>query len=209
MRGARLCNDLTPELLQRALDGDSDAQRTLIEKLTPEIHFNVAKMLRRWRTGSAASRHLRQEIEDLVQEAFLELVKDDFKALRRWDPERLPLDAYVGYIAKIRTAGFLRSRRSPWREDPNPWEDLDRDDPGATPEDRALTHDEFTKIWLCLVASFSAEDFHLFDLLFIQQVSPKEATEITGKSIDAIYKWRSRLYERARKCRDELSEDES
>ena len=129
-----MCTDLTPEIVQQALAGDLEAQKFLVEGLTPCIEFNVSKMLRRGRPRPAAGRDLHQEIQDLGQEAFLELIKDDFKVLRKWDPERLSLCAYAGSIAKIRTTGFLRTQHNPWTEEPNPGQDLDRNDPKATPE---------------------------------------------------------------------------
>jgi RNA polymerase sigma-70 factor (ECF subfamily) len=198
-------SDLTPELVSRALAGDVEAQSRLVEALAPEIHWGVAKMLRRWRTGPAAGRHLRQEVEDMVQEVFLELFEDGGKTLRRWDPKRLPLEAFVGYVARIRTAEVLRSRRSPWREEPNPAEDLPVESLRRTPEQQTLSHDELRKVHLCLTAGFTPEDAHLFELFFLRQASPQEAAETAGRSVAAVYKWRSRLYERARKCREEVS----
>lgn len=196
---------ITPEQVTRALAGDPAAQGWLVEALTPEIQWQVGKMLRRWRTGTAAGRELRQEIEDMVQEVFLELLEDDGKSLRRWDPERLPLTAYVGYIARIRTAEVLRSRRSPWREHPSPDHELDRPATDATPEHQALSRGELEKVYLCLLAGFSPDDGHLFDLLFVRQLAAQQVAEVICKSIDAVYKWRSRLYRRARKCRRLLS----
>lgn len=197
--------DLTTELVDRALGGDPDAQRRLVAALTPEIHWSVARMLRRWRTGVAAARDLHQEVEDMVQDVFLELFEDGAKTLRRWDPKRLPLEAFVGYVARIRTAEVLRSRRSPWREDPNPTEELPHGSLRRTPEDDLLSHDQLRRVHLCLLAGFGPDDARLFELFFLRQLSPQEASDATGRSVAAVYKWRSRLYERARKCRDELS----
>jgi len=202
-------SDLTPELVDRALEGDLDAQGRLVSALTPEIHWSVAKMLRRWRTGVAAGRDLRQEVEDMVQEVFVELFEDDGNTLRRWDPERLPLEGFVSYVARIRTAEVLRSRRSPWREDPNPADELPSGSVRRTPEDDALSQDQLRKVHLCLTAGFQPADAHLFELFFLRQVSPQEAAEASGRSVAAVYKWRSRLYERARKCRDEVSKTSS
>lgn len=200
-----MCIDLTPDLVRDALAGVAAAQRRLIEKLAPEIHFSVAKMLRSWRKGPASGRDVRQEVEDMVQEVFLELFEDDGKALRRWDPDRLPLRGYVGYIARIRTAEVLRSRRSPWREEPNPAAELDRETPRGNPENEASSREELREVYLCLIRGFTADDGRIFDLLLVQEASPLEAAAVTGKSVDAIYQWRSRLYKRARKCRDRLS----
>jgi RNA polymerase sigma factor (sigma-70 family) len=198
-------SNLTRELVDRALDGDLDAQGRLVAELAPQIHWSVGKMLRRWRTGPAASRDLRQEVEDMVQEVFLELFEDDGKTLRRWDPERLPLEGFVGYVARIRTAEVLRSRRSPWREEPQPAEDLPVPSVDRTPEANSLSRDELRKVHLCLTVGFQPEDAHLFEIFFLRQASPEEAATATGRSLAAVYKWRSRLYGRARKCRDDVS----
>lgn len=195
----------TPELVEDALAGDPAAQGRLIDALTPTIQIQVAKMLRRWQTGDAGSRDLHQEVADLVQEVFLELLEDDAKTLRRWDPERLPLVAYVGYIAKIRTAEVLRSRRSPWREDPRDVVDLDRPSAEVGPEAAILSRDHLRKIHLCLLAGFGIGDSHLFELLVVRELELVEVVERSGKSADAVYKWRSRLYAKAKACRDRLS----
>lgn len=196
--------ELTPALVNRALDGDLDAQRELVAELTPTIHWEAAKMLRKWRTGSAAGRNLRQEIEDMVQEVFVELFEDDGETLRVWDPDRLPLEAWVGYIAKIRTAEVLRSRRSPWRERPEDPADLPKPAVRRTPEDDTLSRDELRKIHLCLLADFGPDDAHLFDLFFLRQASPKVVAEKTEKTMAAVYKWRSRLYAKAKECREKV-----
>ena len=141
----------------------------------------------------------------MAQEVFVELFEDDGKTLRRWDPARLPLEAFVGYVARIRTAEVLRSRRSPWREEPQPAEDLPGESLRRTPEDDALSSDQLHKVYLCLLAGFKPEDVELFELFFLREIAPEKAAEATGKSVAAVYKWRSRLYERARKCRREVS----
>lgn len=200
-----MTSDLDPKLIREALAGDIAAQTCLVDALTPEIQWNVAKMLRRWRSGSAAERDLRQEVGDLVQDVFLELFEKDGQALRSWDPDRLPLTAYVGFIARIRAAETLRSRRSPWREEPREIPQLDRPSPHATPEKRAWLRDELEKIYLCLLQGFKPADCHLFDLRFVDRISPQEASDATGKSVAAVYQWQSRLYKRARECRERVS----
>lgn len=196
--------ELTPALVDRALEGDLDAQRGLVDELTPTIHWEAAKMLRKWRTGSAAGRDLRQEIEDMVQEVFVELFEEDGKTLRAWDPKRLPLEAWVGYIAKIRTAEVLRSRRSPWRERPEDPADLPKPAVRRTPEDDTLSRDELRKVHLCLLADFGPDDAHLFELFFLRQASPKDVAATTEKTMAAVYKWRSRLYAKAKECREKV-----
>ena len=197
--------ELTRELVDRALEGEPDAQRQLVADLTPDIQWSVASMLRRWHTGSAAARDLRQEVEDMVQEVFVELFQHDGRTLRRWDPERLPLEGFVSYVARIRTAQVLRSRRSPWREQPSAPEDLPMAAVHRTPEDNALSQDELRKVYLCVQAGLRASDLHLFDLFFVREQPVDAVAEAAGRTVAAVYKWRSRLYQRARKCRELVS----
>ncbi len=197
--------DLTRELVDLALEGDPGAQRQLVAALTPDIQWSVASMLRRWRTGSSASRNLRQEVEDMVQEVFVELFQHDGRTLRRWDPERLSLEGFISYVARIRTAQVLRSRRSPWREQPSAPEDLPMAEVRRTPEDNALSQDELRKVYLCVQAGLHAGDLHLFDLFFVREHPVEHVAEASGRTVAAVYKWRSRLYKRARKCRELVS----
>lgn len=197
--------DLSQDLVEAAIAGHPEAQDQLVRGLTPHVQKSVGAMLRRWHTGPAAARDLRQELEDLVQEALLELFESDAQVLRRWNPDRLPLGAYAGYIAKIRTAEVLRSRRSPWREEPRPLDTFDRPSSSHSPEEAAGSRDFLRKIYLCLVSRFKVADFQLFELLFVRQTSPPEAAEASGKSTDAVYQWRSRLYKRARECGKKVS----
>lgn len=201
-----MCADLTPKLVRRAIKGNLDAQRRLIERLTPEIQLSVYRMLRRWRTGPAAGRDLRQEVEDMVQEVFLELVEDNFKTLRRWSPKRGALCTYVCHIAMIRTAEVLRSRRSPWKDNPCATEDLDGTNPDEDPEGEAAWRELLNKVVLCLVSRFSPEDALLFDLLFVKPIPRNKVPKRVGKTRNTVDQWVSRLYKRARECRDQLSE---
>lgn len=197
--------ELTRQLVDRALEGDPQAQRTLVAELTPTIQWSVGKMLRRWRTGTASGRDLRQEVEDMVQEVFVELFTKDARTLRRWDPDRLSLDGFVAYVARIRTAAVLRSRRSPWREQPSTPDELPMANVERTPEHDALSQDELRKVHLCLTAGFTPDDARLFDLVFLRQLSPQKVADRVGRTLAAVYKWRSRLYEKARRCRDQVS----
>ena len=194
-------NQITEGLLELALAGDVRAQNELVSKLRPVIQWRVAAMLRRWRTGTASGRDLRQEVEDVVQAVFLTLFDKDADILRSWDPDIGPLEALVGHIASIRTAEICRSRLSPWREEPTAGEDLP--DPGRhdTPEDHALSRNELLVILFCLRSRFTPRDIQLFDLTFLQQLSPPEVAEKAKSGLDAIYKWRSRLRQWARDCR--------
>jgi len=51
------------------------------------------------------------EVEDLVQEVFLRLCKDDFRLLRSYDPTRAQLSTWVTIIARSTARDALRRHR--------------------------------------------------------------------------------------------------
>jgi RNA polymerase sigma factor (sigma-70 family) len=201
------CTDLQDEV-QRALAGDESALSRLVSCLTPVIQSHVARTLLRWRSGAASSRNVRQEVEDLSQEIFLVLFADDGKVLRTWEPGRgLTFASFVGMVAERRAASFLRSgRRSPWQDIPTLLEDLDSVAPESGPEEIAASREQFELLLQRLTAELSPLGRHLFDLLFLRELSPAEVAEQTGLSADAVYAWRSRLRRLARRLLTEMSE---
>lgn len=195
--------------IQSALCGDEPALTRLVQSLTPVIQSRVARGLLLRRTGTAAGRDVRQEVEDLTQEIFLMLFADGGKVLRSWQPERgLSLLNFVGLIAERQTASILRSgRRSPWKEDPMLPEDLDQAAPDSGPEEVAASREQLRHLLHRLTEELTPLGRHLFDLLFLRELPLDEVIRQTGMSPDAVYAWRSRLRRLARRLLDEASEN--
>jgi RNA polymerase sigma-70 factor (ECF subfamily) len=55
--------------------------------------------------------HDASEAEDLTQEVFLRLCKDDFRLLRSYDPERAGLSTWITIVARSTARDALRRRR--------------------------------------------------------------------------------------------------
>jgi RNA polymerase sigma-70 factor (ECF subfamily) len=194
--------------LRQALAGDEAALRRLVAALTPVIQARVARCLLSRRRGPAAGRDVRQEVEDLTQEVFLQLFADQGRVLSTWQPERgLTLLNFVGLVAERQATSILRSgRRSPWKEDPTLAEELDGPATAAEPEQVTASREELRLLLGRMTEELSPLGRHLFDLLFLQDLPPDEAGRRTGLSADAIYAWRSRLRRLARRLLVELSE---
>ncbi|HEV2844585.1 MAG TPA: sigma-70 family RNA polymerase sigma factor [Thermoanaerobaculia bacterium] len=192
----------------RALAGDEPALTGLIRKLTPVIQSRVARGLLLRRTGAAAGRNIRQEVEDLTQEIFLVLFADGGKVLRSWTPERgLSLLNFAGLVAERQTASILRSgKRSPWKEDPTLPEDFPQTSPESGPEEIAASREQLKLLLDRLTEELSPLGRRLFDLLFLRELPPEEVVRETGMSPDAIYAWRSRLRRLASRLLLEMSE---
>ncbi len=195
------------ELIGAALDGSEIAQTRLVQMLTPVIHNRVARGLFRWRKGSAAGRDVRQEVEDFTQEIFLHLFEDDGKVLRSWQPKRgLSFLNFIGLVADRQTVAILRNgKRSPWKEDPTLLEDFDVAAPESSPEEITASREQLELLLDRLIEELSPLGWHLFDLLFLRELSVEEVVRETGMSRDAIDQWKSRLRRLARRLLDEMS----
>jgi RNA polymerase sigma factor (sigma-70 family) len=194
--------------IRAALAGDEPALDRLVQRLTPVIQSRVARGLLLWRTGVAAGRNVRQEVEDLTQEIFLLLFADDGKVLRSWQPERgLSLPNFVGLVAERQTASILRSgKRSPWKEDPTLPEDFPQALSESDPEEITASREQYKLLLGRLTEELSPLGRHLFDLLFLRELPFEEVTRQTGMSPDAVYAWRSRLRRLVRRLLAEMSE---
>jgi RNA polymerase sigma factor (sigma-70 family) len=181
--------------IRRALAGEEPALDRLVRRLTPVIQSRVARGLHLWRTGPAAGRNVRQEVEDFTQEIFLDLFADEGKVLRSWQPDRgLSLLNFVGLVAERQTASILRSgKRSPWKEDPTLPEEFTQASPEIDPEKITASREELSLLLRRLKEELSPLGWHLFDLLFLQELPIEEVARQTGMTPDAVYQWRSRL----------------
>ncbi|HKI04366.1 MAG TPA: hypothetical protein VKK31_20480 [Thermoanaerobaculia bacterium] len=181
----------------------------LVRRLTPVIQSRVARGLLLRRMGMAASRNVRQEVDDLTQDIFLVLFDKDGKVLRSWKPELgLSLLNFVGLVAERQTASALRSgKKSPWKEDPTLPEDFEQAAQESGPEEITASREQVRLLRHRLTEELSPLGRHLFDLLFLRELQLEEVIRQTGMSADAIYAWKSRLRRLARRLLEETSEN--
>ena len=198
----------TADLVRRALAGDQTALNRLVAKLTPVIHARVSRTLLARRSFLANRRDLRQDIEDQTQEVFLKLFARDGHVLRSWQAERgLSLENFVGLVAKRQAISFLR-RLWPWKGDsPLAEDEIDIVAPCRDPEVVAESRELLSCLLDRLHEKLSPLGWQLFQLLFVQDLSPAEVQKKTGLSAVAVYAWRSRLPRLARKLQAEMSEN--
>jgi RNA polymerase sigma-70 factor (ECF subfamily) len=195
------------DLLERALSSDRAAQSELVDLLTPVIQKRVARALLGWHHGAASGRNIHQEVEDFSQEVFLTLFENDAHVLQTWKPGGgLSLINFVGLVAQRRAHCILRSgKRTPWRDDPTLTDDLDGPDDAPSPEVVAASSEELHLVLNRLKEELSPYGWQMFDLLFLQELSPDEVAQKTGRTLAAVYKWQSRLHQLARQILAELS----
>lgn len=193
--------------VREALVGDQAAMSRLVATLTPVIQARVARTLLARRSYLSAHRSVRQEVEDLTQEIFLSLFVKGGHVLRGWDGERgLSLENFVGLVSERHVVSFLRSaRRNPWKEEPESPGVLDAPAREPGPEEAAVSREQLRLLLERLRETLSPLGRHVFELLFVQELSVPETMATSGLSADAVYAWRSRLRRLAKHLMAELS----
>lgn len=185
---------VSPESVARALDGDREAMRALVQRLLPVIQTEVGFALMR---GAAVERRdPRQEVRDFSQDVFLHLLSQDGKTLRSWDPDRgRSLDSFVRLVARRQVAAILRSgRRNPWADRAMADDELEPKLPADTgAAARIESADQLDQLLQRLHARLDERGMLLFQMLYVEERSVEEVMAATGMTRDAVYAWRSRF----------------
>jgi RNA polymerase sigma-70 factor, ECF subfamily len=93
------------ERIARCLEGDRAAWDGLFESRRPLLAETIRRTLRRYDAPADGG-----TVDDLIQDVWLSLVKNDFAALRRFDPEGV-FASYLIAIAVHRTIDHLHRER--------------------------------------------------------------------------------------------------
>jgi RNA polymerase sigma factor (sigma-70 family) len=187
--------------LDAVLAGSAAAIHKFVVTLTPVIQSRVARGVLQH-----SSRDVRQDVQDFCQDVFMHLFADNGHVLRRFDARRgLSLPNYVGMIAQRRGVSALRSSRyNAWREDTE-FDERTAPGPGSDdPAGHACDEDQIATLFEALQRTLSPMAWHLFQLLYVHELSVDEAMSRTGLTSSAIYAWRSRLRKAARDAQARL-----
>lgn len=173
-------------LLRGALSGDPRAIRDLLRNvLIPEIHDAVCRVALR-------APRLRTVVSDVVQDVLSRLYEDDWARLRRFDPERATLSAYVWQIARNFAIDVLRRPHLP--ECP---EEADADTHALSesgPESNARVGELRDRVY----AALDPEEILLMWSLWFEGVPRRALAAQMGISMDTLNKRIERLEKRIR-----------
>jgi RNA polymerase sigma factor (sigma-70 family) len=192
-------------LIQRAILREREAERLLVEALTPSIRASVARVLRR---RARARGGAGPDVEDLTQSVLLLLFADGGRVLLSWDPGRgLPLQGFVALVARRRAVAMLRSPRlSPRREEPTEAQVLDEHAAETTgPESATFSRQAYAAAAETAHARLSPRGAALFELLYLRGCSTAQVCALEGISASAVYAWRARLSRLASRIAAELA----
>jgi DNA-directed RNA polymerase specialized sigma24 family protein len=196
------------DLIRRALAGDGVSMRALVDRLSPFIEHQVLAML--WKRR-LRGRDVRQELRDLTQAVFLSLFESNGKALRAWDPSRdIPLERFVSFLARRQVVTIMRNGRTAlWPDEPTDPEVVDAASPssgGPLPEQIVASREHLQLLLEGVREQLSPTGLEMFYRLVVNEETPEQVGAVMGKSLDAVYKWRSRLALLIREVAGRMSE---
>lgn len=180
------------ELVRRALEGEASAKQQLAKRLESPLQAEIAQLL--MRLAPAHGRSARQELADLVQDAWLALFDRKWRRLAGWDPARgCTLDSYVRMVARSRALDVLRSRRrTPWKDE-DPPDDLDATtDDGRPLAPLLLARDTLLALEAHLL-ELGPRDYSLFVAVFVEELPTADIAAAIGLTPGAVYQWASRF----------------
>jgi len=94
------------DLLSKCLQGEPGAWEAFVDRYAGVIFAAVRRLLgRRGLVGEE------QTAEDIAQDVFLRLIKDDFHLLRSYDAARASLVTWLTIVSRSATIDFLRRKR--------------------------------------------------------------------------------------------------
>lgn len=167
--------------------------QALVARLLPAIQTEVGfALIRRARVDG---RDPRQEVRDFAHDIFLQLLANQGKTLRSWDPTRgRSLESFVRLVARRQVAATLRSgRRNPWTDTSIAHDELEREPGDTSGSGRYATHERLDRVLAQLERRLDERGRLLFRMLYVDEREVEEVMETTGMTRDAVYAWRSRF----------------
>jgi len=183
------------ELLHACFAGEKKAWDELVVQYSRLVYGTIKQTLRVHHVDPNQS-----VVEDLFQDFFLSLLRDEFKKLRQFRGERgCSLASWLRLVATRLTIDFLRKEKKP---------DVLMNEPApVSPTDLSvgLIHKQEEKLIAELIAKLPAGDRLLIELSFAQELPAEDIAIILGTSVNAVYTRKSRV---VTKLRDEIKQAE-
>ena len=182
--------DKEKNLLAPCLDGEKSSWDAFVLQYSSLVYHTIKKPFSHYHTESRGD-----VVEDLFQDFFLSLIRDNFKKLRQFKGDRgCSLTSWLRVIASRQTIDFLRRQEtSTARAVENT--PSDQPDPPGSMIDR-----ERNKLLSQVLETLPPRDRLFIQLYFQRSLPPKEVASVLRVSVSAVYTQKNRLLEKLREA---------
>jgi RNA polymerase sigma-70 factor, ECF subfamily len=190
------------QLLRSVLRSEDRAWTELLRRYRALIYRCITRVTTRY-----APRLTSADLDEIYAEVLVNLLRDDMRKLRMYNPRRgTKLGSWIGMITINTTYDFLRTAaRRPlldWYDgSPDPHAPCDR-----TPLDELIEKERWSHLNALLI-DFSDKDRTFLDLFFAQGLDADVVADRMAISLKTVYskKWKIRAH--LRRCLDQLQGD--
>ena len=175
-------------LIGGCLRSDKAAWDSFVLEYSNLVYFTIKKTLVRHHTDPYAD-----VVEELYQEFFVSLLRNDCKKLRQFrGAHGCSLASWLRIVTTRLTIDFIRKQTLPAGEVASA---IARDSPDLV---EPLINEEQQKLLNQAIQSLSARDRVLLDLCYRQLLGSDEVAQLLKTSVSAVYTQRSRVLEKIR-----------
>jgi RNA polymerase sigma-70 factor (ECF subfamily) len=182
--------DDAKQLLLRCFEGDKASWDRFVQDYAGLIYHTIKKTLALHRGSTPAD-----SAEDIFQDTFLSLIKDDFAQLRRFRGDNgCTLASWLRMIAARRTIDHLRKSNKP----ANPLEESVFD--GLADESENEGSNEQLQLLASVLPEIQPRERIIIDLFFRQNLSAPDVASILHLPVGAVYTQKSRILAKLREA---------
>lgn len=205
MAHARLRESEDLWLLHRVLRHDERAWRILVDRMRGLLLRCITNVTSR--CGALVGP---DDVDDILADVYLNLLRDDMHKLRAYDPRRgCRLSTFLGMIATHAAYDHVRraARQARFVAPPADRPEI-ADDDAPSPLD-ALDRQERLDRFADLIDELSPRDRLFVELYFVQRLSPPAVAQAMGISVTTVYTKRHKLQARLRRTAARLIAQET
>lgn len=186
------------QLLRRVLSSDELAWSEFLRRYRALIYRCVTKVI-----GKFGPSMTNADIDEIFAEVLMNLLRDDMRKLRLYDPKRgTKLSSWIGMISINTTYDFLRSAgRRPMLDkidgSPDPHEEYDR-----TPLDELLEKERWGAL-NGVLAEFSDKDRTFLTLYYAEGLDAETVASRMSISLKTVYSKKHKIRAHLRRCINE------
>jgi RNA polymerase sigma-70 factor (ECF subfamily) len=178
------------QLLRAVLRQDEIAWRELIRRFRGLIYRCVTKVLCKYESVLS-----NEDVNEIFSEVCFNLLRDDMKKLRAYDPKRgSKLGSWIGLISINTAYDHLRvTARQPILDRIEG--SVEREDSTPSPLDQLLDKERWGSL-NDLAAAFSAKDQRFMELYFARGLAPTEVARVMKISVKTVYSKKNKIRNR-------------
>jgi len=175
------------DLLQEVLSQDEHAWRELIRRFRGLIYRCITKVLCKYESVLS-----NEDVNEIFSEVCVNLLRNDMKKLRAYDPERgSKLGSWIGLITINTAYDHLRvTARQPVLDRIDGL--LDREDSCPDPLDQLLEKERYCRL-TNLALDFSPRDQRFLELYYGRGMQPSEVARVMNISVKTVYSKKNKI----------------